>query len=85
MNRADVQNVNMVPMDKVVADARACAAGPISGWEDLAVIGLEDEFAREGEGDLNKTEPVHAAPKTSRNDPCPCGSGRKFKKCCGAR
>jgi len=22
------------------------------------------------------------APKTGRNDPCPCGSGRKFKKCC---
>ncbi|MBS1213372.1 MAG: hypothetical protein H6R26_1989 [Proteobacteria bacterium] len=21
--------------------------------------------------------------KTGRNDPCPCGSGRKFKKCCG--
>ena len=26
---------------------------------------------------------VRAAPKTGRNDPCPCGSGRKFKKCCG--
>ncbi len=25
------------------------------------------------------------APKIGRNDPCPCGSGRKFKKCCGAR
>lgn len=24
------------------------------------------------------------APKVGRNDPCPCGSGRKFKKCCGA-
>ena len=24
-----------------------------------------------------------AAPKAGRNDPCPCGSGRKFKKCCG--
>jgi uncharacterized protein len=24
------------------------------------------------------------APKTGRNDPCPCGSGKKFKKCCGA-
>lgn len=24
------------------------------------------------------------APRTGRNDPCPCGSGRKFKKCCGA-
>ncbi|HYD62813.1 MAG TPA: UPF0149 family protein [Noviherbaspirillum sp.] len=25
------------------------------------------------------------APKTGRNDPCPCGSGKKFKKCCGAQ
>jgi uncharacterized protein len=24
------------------------------------------------------------APKTGRNDPCPCGSGKKFKQCCGA-
>lgn len=24
-------------------------------------------------------------PKVGRNDPCPCGSGRKFKQCCGAR
>ena len=23
------------------------------------------------------------APKVGRNDPCPCGSGKKFKKCCG--
>lgn len=23
------------------------------------------------------------APKVGRNDPCPCGSGIKFKKCCG--
>ncbi len=25
------------------------------------------------------------APKVGRNDPCTCGSGKKFKKCCGAR
>lgn len=25
---------------------------------------------------------VRDAPKTGRNDPCPCGSGRKYKKCC---
>ena len=24
------------------------------------------------------------ATKTGRNDPCPCGSGRKYKRCCGA-
>ena len=30
------------------------------------------------------TPPVHRSePKTGRNDPCPCGSGKKFKKCCG--
>jgi hypothetical protein len=27
--------------------------------------------------------PASAPPKVGRNDPCPCGSGRKFKKCCG--
>ena len=27
---------------------------------------------------------VRPRPKVGRNDPCPCGSGRKFKKCCGA-
>lgn len=32
-----------------------------------------------------KAEPVRReAPKVGRNDPCPCGSGRKFKRCCGA-
>jgi hypothetical protein len=27
---------------------------------------------------------VHRAQKTGRNDPCPCGSGKKLKKCCGS-
>jgi SEC-C motif domain protein len=26
---------------------------------------------------------VRSAPKVGRNDPCPCGSGKKYKKCCG--
>jgi preprotein translocase subunit SecA len=26
---------------------------------------------------------VRDAPKVGRNDPCPCGSGLKYKKCCG--
>ncbi|NLN36086.1 MAG: preprotein translocase subunit SecA [Candidatus Cloacimonetes bacterium] len=30
-----------------------------------------------------KTRPVQVAPKVGRNDPCPCGSGKKYKKCCG--
>jgi uncharacterized protein YchJ len=30
----------------------------------------------------SKAEPVHN-PKIGRNEPCPCGSGKKYKKCCG--
>jgi hypothetical protein len=29
-------------------------------------------------------EPHRAPPRVGRNEPCPCGSGKKFKKCCGA-
>jgi len=30
-------------------------------------------------------EPIHGQGKTGRNDPCPCGSGKKFKLCCGRK
>ncbi|MCR5563323.1 MAG: preprotein translocase subunit SecA [Desulfovibrio sp.] len=30
-----------------------------------------------------KQRPAKAAPRIGRNDPCPCGSGKKYKKCCG--
>lgn len=32
--------------------------------------------------ETSKPEPVHVE-KIGRNDPCPCGSGKKYKKCCG--
>mgnify|MGYP001576293427 FL=1 len=36
-------------------------------------------------GDVQKVETVkRAEPKVGRNAPCPCGSGKKYKKCCGA-
>lgn len=34
-------------------------------------------------GGDTKREPVKAKNKVGRNDPCPCGSGKKYKKCCG--
>ena len=30
-----------------------------------------------------KQQPVHVGKKIGRNDPCPCGSGKKYKNCCG--
>ncbi len=32
---------------------------------------------------VEKAKPIKTGPKVGRNDPCPCGSGKKFKQCCG--
>ncbi len=32
----------------------------------------------------DKPKPIKADRKTGRNEPCPCGSGKKYKKCCGS-
>ncbi|GHT85180.1 UPF0225 protein [Spirochaetia bacterium] len=35
-------------------------------------------------GDIVPKTIVRSAPKVGRNEPCPCGSGKKYKHCCGA-
>lgn len=48
----------------------------------------ESHVHEEGKGHEHHAEPqkpvVRESPKVGRNDPCSCGSGKKFKKCCGA-
>ena len=39
--------------------------------------------ARQDTRENAKREPIRAAKTVGRNDPCPCGSGKKFKNCCG--
>ena len=36
-----------------------------------------------GEGEAVKQPVVNKGPEVGRNDPCPCGSGKKYKNCCG--
>ncbi len=50
-------------------------------WED----GSDDTFAPPVHEPTPYTppQPYVAPPRTGRNDPCPCGSGKKYKKCCG--
>ena len=50
------------------------------------------EFVKEADGwkfsagEMLGVKPmVRESPKVNRNDPCPCGSGKKSKKCCGAK
>ena len=43
-----------------------------------------DQAQAEGAEAARPKTIVREAPKVGRNDPCPCGSGKKYKKCCGA-
>jgi preprotein translocase subunit SecA len=43
---------------------------------------VKNTVASSGKEELKKT-PKKAAEKVGRNDPCPCGSGKKYKNCCG--
>ena len=55
-----------------------------NGWK--YTIGLEPdkpEDIADLERLLNPPKPKIAEKKVERNEPCPCGSGKKFKKCCG--
>jgi hypothetical protein len=51
----------------------------------LAPVFQEEEGAgsQEPEAKIEEAPAVAAQQKIGRNDPCPCGSGKKFKKCCG--
>lgn len=41
------------------------------------------EVVSEANEVISKAAPVRTGPKVGRNDPCPCGSGKKYKQCCG--
>ena len=42
-----------------------------------------DQAARQHTGERPKPMPVRVEKKVAPNDPCPCGSGKKYKNCCG--
>jgi len=57
-------------------------------FEDLALKGkTADEIEAEKKliKETKKVDPLQAKTEPGRNDPCPCGSGKKYKKCCGAK
>jgi len=43
----------------------------------------ENDEWRYSEGHITPRTVVRSSPKVGRNDPCPCGSGKKYKHCCG--
>jgi hypothetical protein len=55
----------------------------LSKWKQIADE-KESAFNAEMENDMQFSVDAPLLPKVGRNDPCPCGSGKKYKKCCGA-
>ena len=53
------------------------------GREDISGIITPEEAEAEQERNKKKAPIVNDGPKVGRNDPCPCGSGKKYKNCCG--
>ena len=49
----------------------------------LRLMGRKSADRSDSEGFSPPIPIVEQSPKIGRNDPCPCGSGRKYKKCCG--
>ncbi len=72
---------------RVQREARAMEVTSIfeeNGWQ--FILGIEPdkpEDISDLEKPLNPPSPT-TVQKIGRNDPCPCGSGKKYKKCCGA-
>ena len=64
---------------KNMVDARADWLYELPEWDELIDSKRRKELYKEQK--LSTT--VVKGPKISRNDPCPCGSGLKYKKCCG--
>ncbi|MHC4217996.1 MAG: preprotein translocase subunit SecA [Planctomycetota bacterium] len=71
------------PAQPAIAAAAAAASstGTVTQRRDLAAA----EQAGSGEA-RRKRQPVRrSSPAIGRNEPCPCGSGKKYKNCCGRR
>lgn len=60
------------------------ANGEFCNHHEVAVFVKEADGWKFADGELvGETPVVRETPKIGRNDPCPCGSGKKYKKCCG--
>ncbi len=72
---------------KAMSESRkSMPQGPVPGGRTAAPTQRENVYGKAAKPEQeNKTPYIKpASEKVGRNDPCPCGSGKKYKKCCGA-
>ncbi len=64
--------------DPITPDKREKLIALMAAW----LMNAYEYFRKEREADLGEAR--RGTGKIGRNDPCPCGSGKKYKKCCGS-
>ena len=64
---------------KNMVDAKAEWLYELPAWKEI----FTEEKLKELYKEAKKANTIVKGPKVGRNDPCPCGSGKKYKKCCG--
>jgi hypothetical protein len=69
-------------LDAIRRYSRLKLSPEMRAWTDLAQSECE-QFIEEKRTDRPVDSITFGISKISRNDPCPCGSGKKFKNCCG--
>lgn len=72
-----------LPLD----EHKALAGGLAGSVRKIHALWLEQrgkQIAAGGLPNVVRRQPVRSSPKVGRNDPCPCGSGKKFKQCHGS-
>ncbi len=69
-----------VPQQTLHQSTSAFGAGSSAQAADKAKA---SDVVSEAAAAAEKAKPVRTGPKVGRNDPCPCGSGKKYKQCCG--
>ena len=66
---------------KNMVDAKADWLYELPQWKEI----FDDATRKELYLEQKKSGTVVKGPKIGRNDPCPCGSGKKYKQCCGKK
>ena len=73
-------NINFEKLFKLMIEYKAEHLSTLPQWD-----GIFDEETRKRLAlEQKKSKTIVKGEKIGRNDPCPCGSGKKYKKCCGA-
>lgn len=66
---------------KNMVDAKADWLYELPQWDNI----FSEEKRKELYKEQKKSGTIVKGPKIGRNDPCPCGSGKKYKHCCGRK